>query len=80
MKDFTKKQIDATIRKLREKRKNAPPDREFPAERAVLHQFLIESQGPTPTVSSNGDGEISCRAVTDWYVKKYCEKNHLVLA
>ena len=55
----------------------ASTDREFPAESQVLHQFLIQTQGPASDVTTNEDGEISSKTVTGWYVTKYCELNHL---
>lgn len=57
----------------------ADADRRFPAEKDVLHQFLIQTQGPISDITSNEDGELSSRAVTQWYVKKYCEMNHLTV-
>lgn len=51
----------------------------FPAERDVLHRFLIESQAPSG-VTSNDDGDLSSSAVTKWYVEQYCKLNHLKAA
>ena len=52
-------------------------DYRFPTEAEVLQQFLVQTQGPLCDVTTNEDGEISSKTVTDWYVKKYCEMNHL---
>lgn len=82
----TKKQIDAFIRSLRKhpeyqgmgdgRKKRRIPDREFPREQDVFHQFTIEMQAPDG-VTTNEDGDMSSKFVTDWYVRKYCTLNHL---
>ena len=78
----TQKQITAFIAGLRK-----PPylnasahrgDRkEFPRERDLMHQLCIELQMPTTPITTNEDGEVSSRALTDWYVKQYEAANHL---
>lgn len=83
----TKKQVDTFIHKLRKPpyegqgdgRRSKIPDRHFPREKDVLHQFMIAAQAPDG-VTVNEDGDISSRSVTDWYVKRYMMLNRLKAA
>lgn len=53
----------------------------FPEEKGVLHQALVEAQGPLFTVSPpaepGDETQFSSRGLTDWYAEQFAQLNHL---
>jgi hypothetical protein len=48
----------------------------FPSVRDLSHRVLVESQAPDG-VTVNEEGEISGKALTQWYVHEFCRLNGL---
>ena len=46
-----------------------------PSPNDIGYRLAIESQGPRMTI--NDDGSFSSRALTCWYVAKFCDLNNL---
>ena len=52
-----------------------PNGKQYPRPEELKHQLLVAAQAPG--LEFNEDGDFSARHLTDWYVARFNELNHL---